>query len=107
MNSNFVGALIAFAAGALICFGNYLLSEYFLKHKKDKFSAVSLIRQVIQVGYLLAAFFLAGYTPWDRTYLLIGAALGVTLPMLISTYKLLKTNSSDEKINTTEDNADG
>lgn len=95
MDNNAVGAVAAFAVGAVICFGNFKLSEFFLKKHKDRFKYVSFIRQFIQVLYILVLFFVAPYTPWDRTFLLIGAALGITLPMFPFTYKLLKTNNSD------------
>lgn len=100
MDNNFVGAVLSFALGVLICFGNFKLSEYFLKNHREKFHSVSFIRQLVQVAYILILFFVAPYTPWDRTFVLVGAALGVTLPMFLFTYKLLKTNKSvptDEK----------
>ncbi len=94
MESDFIGAALAFIVGAVICFGNFKLSEYFLKNKQDKFSYISVIRQAVQVVYILILFFTAKYTPWDRTFVLVGGALGVTLPMFIFTYRLLKTNNS-------------
>lgn len=96
MDSNIAGAAAAFIVGALICFGNFKLSEYFIKKQPDKFKYVSFIRQIIQIGYILILFFVAPKTPWDRTYILIGAVLGITLPMFPFTYKLLKTNTSQE-----------
>lgn len=92
MGNDIVGALAAFAVGIIISFGNYRLSEFFLKKHPDRFSAVSVIRQLIQVLYIVLIFFSSGRLPWDRTYLLVGAALGITLPMFFFTYKLLKTN---------------
>ncbi|MBE6790018.1 MAG: hypothetical protein E7535_02370 [Ruminococcaceae bacterium] len=94
MISDLSGAALAFVLGLGICFGNYKLSDFFLKKQPDKFSYVSLIRQAVQVVYIVALFFAAKHTPWDRTYLLIGGALGVTLPMLYFTTRLLKTNNS-------------
>ena len=94
MENDIIGALAAFAVGALICFVNYKLSDYFIKHSPDRFPSVSFVRQLIQVLYLAALFFAAGYTPWDRTWLLAGGALGITLPMILSTLKLIKTNRS-------------
>lgn len=93
MNSDFIGAILAFAAGVIICFGNFRLSEYFLKHRPEKYSSVSVLRQIIQVAYILVLFFTAKYTPWNRSFVLIGGALGVTLPMFVFTYRLLKTNN--------------
>ncbi len=97
MGNNFVGAFLFFIIGAVICFVNYRLSDYFLKKHKKIVSAVSLIRQALQVGYIALLFFTADYTPWDKTYVLVGGVLGVTLPMLITTYRLLLTNKSESE----------
>lgn len=94
MISDLTGAALAFILGLGICFGNYKLSDFFLKKQPDKFSYVSVIRQAVQVVYIVVLFFAAKHTPWDRTYLLIGGALGVTLPMIYFTTRLLKTNNS-------------
>lgn len=100
MKNPVIGAVIAFVLGAAISFLNYKLSGYFLKTKPEKFSSVSFIRQAVQVLYIVLLFFAAKYTPWDRTYLLIGGALGITLPMFFFTFRLLgenKKNTSDIK----------
>ena len=107
MENNFVGALLAFIAGAIVCFVNYKLSDYFIKRHKNMFSLVSVIRQIIQVGYLVLLFFISGYTPWDKTFILTGGCLGVTIPMLVSTYKLLKTNKAEAESEKKEDDTDG
>lgn len=106
-DSNLTGAAAAFLLGVLICFGNYIISGYFLKKHKEKYHFVSFIRQPIQILYIVAAFFLAPYTPWDRTYLLIGASLGVTLPMFIFTYRLLKANKKENPATQKEADKDG
>lgn len=95
MNNDLTGAVIAFIIGLAISFGNYKLSEYFLRHRPEKFPSVSIVRQFIQVAYILILFFAAGYTPWDRTFVLVGGALGVTIPMLLFTFRLLKTNKEN------------
>lgn len=112
MESDFFGAALAFIVGVIICFGNFKLSEYFLKSRQDKYSYVSVIRQIVQVAYILVLFFTAKYTPWDRTYILIGGVLGITLPMFFFTYRLLKTNNSvnprqEEKTDTKEGENNG
>ena len=108
MDNPVVGAAIAFAVGAFISFCNYRLSEYFLKNKPEGFSLVSLIRQAVQVLYLVILFFSASYLPWDRTFVLIGGALGITLPMLLFTVKLLKTNrQSVSQTKEREEDSDG
>lgn len=106
MENNFVGAVAAFVIGAAICFGNYRLSDYFIKSKPDKFSQVSVIRQAIQIAYILILFFTAKYTPWDQTYVLVGGVLGITLPMFYFTYRLVKTANGKNK-DKKEDENDG
>ncbi len=106
MENDFIGAAAAFAAGVLISFCNYKISEYFLKNCPDKFSFVSVVRQLIQVLFIVALFFGAKYTPWDRTFVLLGGALGITIPMLIFTSRLLKTNKSVSKTEKTEKEGD-
>lgn len=95
MENDFIGAAAAFAAGVLISFCNYKISQYFLKKRPDRLSLASVLRQPIQVLYIVALFFGAKYTPWDKTFVLIGGALGITLPMLIFTSRLLKVNKSE------------
>ncbi len=107
MENNFAGAVIAFIAGALLAFGNFRLSEYFLSRHRDKIASVSLIRQLVQVVYILILFFGAEYTPWDRTYLLVGGVLGITLPMIFFTLKLLKQNSASAEQEKKEDDKNG
>ncbi len=107
MDNNFIGAILAFILGAVICFGNFKLSEYFLTHHREKFSSVSFIRQLVQVAYILILFFTAKFTPWDRTYILIGGVLGITLPMFLFTYKLLKTNNTASYSEKKGDDTDG
>ncbi|MBR3767756.1 MAG: hypothetical protein IKL10_05905 [Clostridia bacterium] len=108
MENDFVGVILAFIIGAMICFANFKLSEYFLKKHTEHFSKISFLRQIIQVLYILVLFFIAKYTPWDRTFVLIGGALGVTLPMFIFTYKLLKTNKTvSVKKEEKEESSDG
>ncbi len=96
MDSGFFGAALCFVVGAVISFLNYKLSEHILKKDISKYSMISVLRQVIQVGYLLILFFAAEYTPWDRTYCLVGGALGITLPMFYFTYKLLKIKTETD-----------
>ncbi len=84
------GVLFSLFGGCLISFLNYLLSRYILIKKEKFFSAFGIIRQIFNVGYLVILYFIAPKTPWDLFYLLIGGALGITLPMFYFTAKLVK-----------------
>lgn len=87
---DFLGLFITFVVGFLVCFVNFLLSKTILIKKPKLFSASTFLRQILNVGYLVACYFIANLLPFDRAYLLIGGALGVTLPMIYFTSKLLK-----------------
>lgn len=104
MQSDFFGAVSAFGVGLAIATVNYLLSRYMLKKKPSQYAVTQIFRQVLQVGYLVLLFVFGDYTPWDKLWLLVGGALGVTLPMLWFTYRLVKLN---ELLNGKEESADG
>lgn len=92
---NALGLFSALLLGFFICVINFYFSKHILLHKTKFFAAFSMIRQVLNVGYLLLCYFITPYTPFESTYVFIGAALGVTLPMVYFTPKLLKI--SDKK----------
>lgn len=94
LETNLFGAALAFLLGAAIAWLNYRLSCRALKRAPDKFAASAPLRQLIQVAYLVALFFLGVYTPWDRVWLLVGSCLGITIPMIYFTHKLVKLNES-------------
>ena len=47
---------------------------------------------------------LSEYTPWDRMWMLVGGCMGITLPMIIFTPRLVRLNDSLRK---KEENKDG
>ena len=91
---DFLGAAIAFLLGFGIAAGNYALSSRILKKAPNKLSLAMMARQFVQVLFLVLVYFLGQYTPWNRLWLLVGAVLGMTLPMLWFTSKLVKLNDS-------------
>ena len=90
----YLGPVLSFLAGAAIATGNFLLANRVLKKHPGRYLPFSLLRQGIQVAYLAALFFWGDALPWNKWHLLLGGALGITLPMLFFTVKLLKTNAS-------------
>ena len=48
------------------------------------------VRQIMNVAFLAAVYFITPYTPWGLIPLLVGAALGSTLTMFFFTYLLVK-----------------
>lgn len=108
MDNNLVGAVAAFILGAAISFINYKLTELIMKKYPGRFSFLSMVRSLIQAGFFLLVFVAAPYTPWDRTYLLAGTALGITIPMAFFTFRLLKKPYlSDVKKEEKEEISDG
>jgi hypothetical protein len=87
-----LGAVITFAVGLGIATLNFFISKYFLEKNPDKFAMTTVIKQIFNVGYLVAVYMSGDFLPFKLSYLLIGAVLGITLPMFIFTRKLLKLN---------------
>lgn len=104
MHSNVFGAVLAFLAGAGLAAAGYGLSRRVLKKNAGKYVAAQMAKQVIQVLFLVGLFVLGGRTPWDRSWLLVGGALGLTLPMVWFTYKLVRLNDAPPE---REDSNDG
>ena len=94
MISDLIGAAVSAAVGVGVAFVNYLLSKTVLVKNPQKYSAVTVLRQLIQIGFLVVVYFIGQKTKYDPMYLLIGAALGMTLPMIVFTKKLLRYNES-------------
>ena len=75
----------------------YLISVQMLRRAPSRVSAFSIVRNLIQIGYFLAVYFLAPALPWDLIPLLIGAALGITVSSLYFTSRLVKVTSKWKK----------
>ena len=72
-------------AGLLIAYINYLLSRKILKAAPEKFALATVARQIIQVGYLAAVYFIGDGLTVSLVWLLVGAAVGMTVPMAFFT----------------------
>ncbi len=94
MSANWVGALLGFGAGVGVAAISFAISRYTLLHHPQRYVASDVLRRLVQVAFLVALFFLGNYTPWDRLWLLIGGGLGITVPMIWFTYRLVKLNDS-------------
>lgn len=98
MNHSVIGAVIAAIIGLLIAFLNYAFSKRVLIKAPEKYSLITVVRQILQVGYLAAAYFVGSKIEGvDPVYLMLGAVLGMTLPMLYFTKKLLSVNDMSAK----------
>lgn len=107
MNENLVGAIITFALGVGVASLNFLLSKAILTKQPEKYAFSTVLRQIIQILYIVAVYFITPYTPWDLWYLEIGAVLGVTIPMIYFTHKLIKINDTIIKSNKKEGEDNG
>ncbi len=94
MSNNIIGAILAFGFGAVIAVINYLFSRHVLHKRPAQYAIMQIVRQWLQIAYLVALFFLGKHTPWNTGWLMIGGCLGVTIPMAWFTYKLVKLNDS-------------
>lgn len=97
MAQNIIGAFICALAGFLVAFVNYLLSKRLLETRPEKFALATVARQMIQIGYLIAVYFIGKGLTVSLTCLLVGAVMGMTVPMLFFTKKLLNLNESLSK----------
>ena len=86
------GAVIAFFIGMSISLVNYLLSKKILITHPDQYAITTVMRQFLNVAYLVVCFFIAEHTAVNLAALLIGAVLGLTLSSFYFTWKLLKIN---------------
>ena len=101
-----VGGVLAALGGVLISYLSYLLSRQVLKKNSGLFTAVSVPRQIIQIGYLALCYFVQPMTPWGLMELLVGAAIGLTVAMFYFTKLLLKQMNEASQEETKESGGD-
>ena len=108
VQADLFGAALAFGAGIAVAALNYSVSRLILKKAPAQFAAGTVVRQIIQVGFLLGLYILGEKLPWNRIYLLIGGALGLTLPMIWFTARLIRLNADlQQHPNGKEDESNG
>lgn len=97
MQSPIVGAVLTFLGGAGIALLNARLSSKAAEKGAAEFSRLSRLRQIFNIGYIVLVFLLSRVLPWDMMPLLIGAALGLTIPSFYFTWRLIKENEAKRK----------
>lgn len=109
MSHNIIGAAVALLSGLAVAFVNYLVSKKVLIKAPQKYSLVTVLRQILQIGFLALAYLIGTKTQVaDPVYLMVGTVLGMTVPMLFFTKKLLYINGSTvNNKNEKEAEADG
>lgn len=90
MKESLPGIIAAFMGGAVLAWVNYRLTRKAAMGGVNNLTLIPLVRLGLSVGYLAAVFFAAPHTPWDSTWLLLAAVLGLTVPMFIYTYIILR-----------------
>jgi len=103
MTGSLPGILITLTIGAALAYVNYILTKKAASKSSGALSAVPVLRMVLNVGYLAAVYFIAPLTPWDTVWMLLGAVVGITVPMFIFTFMLLGQLNGEKK----QDKADG
>lgn len=98
VTANIIGAAVAALCGFLVALANYILSKTILTKTPEKFSFITVVRQVIQIGFLVAVYFIGEKIPYvNIMYLLVGAVVGMTAPMVLFTRKLVSLNQAVNK----------
>lgn len=88
LNNPFVCALIALLGGVLVSYICYLVMKVFILGNKN-LAAVAPIRQIIGIAYFVGTYFLAKKLGIDVIPTIIGAALGITLPSVVFSSRLV------------------
>lgn len=107
MPQSMIGFVLTLLIGVCIAYVNYRLTAKSAKNPTGQFAVVSLVRQFLNFGYLAAVFFVAPLTPWDRTWMLVGAVLGVTLPLFVFTFLLLRQVNAERNDRAEEETKGG
>lgn len=88
MNNPFVCALIALLGGVLVSYICYrVMKEFIIKNKN--LATVAPIRQIIGIAYFAGAYFIAKKLGIEVVPTIVGAALGITLPSIVFSSRLV------------------
>ena len=92
MPNEWVGGILAFGLGVCLSAASYAFARFVLKKHPQRYLSAQVVRQLVTILFVVALFALGEYTPWGRKPLLVGGVLGVTLPMIWFTYRLVRLN---------------
>lgn len=92
MTDILIGGGLALIVGTALSFANYFITKKLIDNPKNNspVATVSLLRQTLNIAYLVAIYFLSKLLPWPMEAMLIGAATGITIPSVILSVKLSK-----------------
>ncbi len=97
MDRWYVGAFLAALGGALIAWGNSCMTDWAGRRSERWLYMLSPLRMLFSVGYLTAIYFLAPLTPWELVPLLCGAVVGLTVPSVFFTVRLVRKAKRETK----------
>ena len=103
------GAVIAALTGAAVAFLNYRITRRAAEKSSSGspfLTAAPVLRMLLSAGLLAAVYFAAPLTPWDRIWLLAGAAVGLTVPLFVFTFLLVRQVSGAEGSHPSEKGSD-
>ena len=93
MYADIIGVSVAIIVGFLVALTNFFLSKTVLTKAPEKYSLITVVRQVLQIGFLVVVYFIGEKIQEVNTiYLLVGVVVGMTVPMIYFTKKLLSVN---------------
>lgn len=94
MDAPILGAALAFLGGAAVSALNFWINLRALRKNPAALANLSILRQALSAGYLFAVFLLARVLPWDYLPLLLGAAIGLTVPSVLFSLRLARINDA-------------
>ena len=97
MNHPLIGAAFFLILALGVAYGNYRLLKGALTKSTNRILLIFLLRELINLLFLAAVFFLAPYTPWSRFVLLISAVVGLTVGLFGFTFSLIKKIPSQDQ----------
>ena len=103
------GAVIAALLGAAVAFLNYRITKRSAEKSGSgslSLAAAPVLRMLLSAGLLAAVYFAAPLTPWDRIWLLAGAAVGLTVPLFVFTALLVRQVNGGEASHPSEKGSD-
>lgn len=107
MESAWIGAAAACAGGVAVALINDRLSRAVLRRRPALLPSFFAVRQLINVLYLAALYFLSRVLPWGLLPLLIGGALGVTVPSMLLALRLARRNDAQRQEDAARSDTEG
>ncbi len=97
MKTTVILCIAASLGGILTAVVSYLISQLFISKKADLVSVSFVIRQFLQIAYLAGAYFVCNAFGGNIVAVLICTALGLTVPSVFLTSRLIKKQSAPKE----------